>query len=219
MPRPKLKESKDVHEALFRFQGETIKIPRNGNGVINGKEYAYAMLDDIISITRPFLQKHGLAITQPTEGVEIQTILSHPASSTSISSKLPLGNPSSSQDMGSRITYFRRYMLASILGLSLETDIDGAKVALPASPSYVDKMPPTELTPDTKPLKDDVEVPKSSFFVTASDAIRACKIPQGLEAIKDRVTISIKLSEPEKAELLEMIKIKDSEINGTINRD
>lgn len=115
---------KTLNAALFAFQGLDLKIPRNGQGNINGRAYKYATLDDVMSITRKPLQDCGLMITQPMQGNELVTKLVLAETGEELVSTLELGKPSSSMDLGARITYLRRYQIVSMLGLTIEDDTD-----------------------------------------------------------------------------------------------
>jgi len=116
---------KNITEAFFNFQSEDISIQRNGVGTSNGQEYRYAELEDIMKAIRPVLQKYRIALTQIVEENNLLTKLIHVDSLTEMTSPLPLGTPQSSQDLGARITYMRRYALVAMLGLVTEDDVDG----------------------------------------------------------------------------------------------
>lgn len=88
----------------------------------------YADLPAIIDAVRGPLAKHGLSFTQTTHmhegGLVLRTTLMH-ASGQSISSDYPLplimDKP---QQMGSALTYARRYSLAAICGIAADEDDD-----------------------------------------------------------------------------------------------
>ena len=95
----------------------------------------YADINIIIEMVKPILNEEGILFMQPLSNVDgkpaITTILMHDKESieyTTVFPDLPKpvegkkSNPF--QDMGSAITYYRRYALISILGLEAE-DTDG----------------------------------------------------------------------------------------------
>jgi hypothetical protein len=90
----------------------------------------YATLDNIIAKTRSVLNKHGLSIVQfpvltDTGGPGLQTTITH-SSGESITSVMPLFlGKQDMQNLGSAITYARRYAWAAALGISAEPDTDG----------------------------------------------------------------------------------------------
>ncbi len=204
---------KNIDEALFAFQSENISIPRSSTGIVNGRTYKYANLDDTINITRPVLQKYGIMLTQiPLDGVLITT-LKHVESGTIIESKISIGDPASSQDLGARITYLRRYSLSAMLGLSLEEDTDASNKDLKAPVTVETKAVPT-------PVKKAVERPKNtphevgsnvSFaseisvaLSKANSAVDSCKTSMALDEIVKAVENSTKLTETEK----ELLRIR-----------
>ena len=91
----------------------------------------YATLDHIIALTRPVLNKHGLTITQWPTVTELgqpalRTTITH-ISGESDSSVMPLFMAKQDmQQLGSALTYGRRYAWAAALAISSESDDDGA---------------------------------------------------------------------------------------------
>lgn len=222
-----------IYDAIADFQKENIVIPRRGTGKSpKGEVYKYATLDDVITITRPLLQKHGLVFAQLVVGSELKTSLVYPdagAEPRQIDSTISLGKPQSAQDMGARITYMRRYALVPMLGLSIEDDLDAVPPELPPEDT---KVPPpavvnTPKMPQETPsvvseLKETTEAVKnapqrSTWYQKAYDAIQSCHNEQALEMIKDRVSQSTNLTDTEKGELLEVVKLKETELSGTIH--
>lgn len=107
-------------------------IPLNGKG---DKNKAYALLKDIMGLTRPVLSRHGLALSFAvnSEGatVRVTAELMHVAGySKTTSIDLPKdqsGSKNAVQAVGSSQTYGQRYTAQAILGLSLgdDTEDDG----------------------------------------------------------------------------------------------
>ena len=162
-PKAEKQAASNIYQALFAFQGENLVIPRNGKGRSEkGKEYRYATLDDVINITREPLQRHGLMYTQTiyqnaAGETFLKTTLICPGAPREaykeapdvIETSVPLGKPGSAQDMGSRITYMRRYTLVPILGLSIEEDTDAVPVDLQPNPVPPVAMPSQPSMPET----------------------------------------------------------------------
>lgn len=85
----------------------------------------YASLKQILSEVKPVLNEVGVLITQPINNNKVGTQLSF--NGIVLDSYIELPNNMNPQQLGSAITYFRRYTLASLL--SLEIDDDDANVA------------------------------------------------------------------------------------------
>lgn len=98
----------------------------------------YATLAGVRDTVTPVLAKHGLAVIQGTAvadgGFVVTTRLLH-KSGQWIESAYPF-NLAKPQEMGSAMTYARRYSLAAICGIASEEDDDGnaAQVATPQKP-------------------------------------------------------------------------------------
>jgi hypothetical protein len=89
----------------------------------------YADLAEIRDTVMPVLSKYGIALVQFTQigsaGFYLVTRLMH-ESGEMIESRFPLpDNVEKPQQMGSAITYARRYTMAAICGITAEEDDDG----------------------------------------------------------------------------------------------
>lgn len=117
-------------EALSALQGELSHVGKNSHGY----GYDYADLAAVLDIARPLLAKHGLALTQfPALGepgtVALESILAHKSGEwMSAIYAMPVEvkkGMSGAQNVGSIITYARRYAMSAILGIA-QTDDDAA---------------------------------------------------------------------------------------------
>ena len=96
--------------------------------------YKYATLDSLIDMLRNVLPKHGLWFMQmPTRDGEKSTLTTrvfHESGewfedSIEMTDTELQGKANDTQKLGASITYFRRYALASIFGVSADEDVDG----------------------------------------------------------------------------------------------
>jgi hypothetical protein len=116
----------ELMAALAKAQAEMDNAPMNSeNPHFRSK---YADLASIRNATIPALSKHGLSLHQVTRidgsGMVLVTRLGH-ASGQFIDSVYPLPNSNKPHEMGSAITYARRYSWAAICGIAAEEDEDG----------------------------------------------------------------------------------------------
>jgi hypothetical protein len=121
----------ELAAALSQYQA-TAKNPGNTarNPFLKNK---YAPLNDILTMVRPELAKHGLSISQLVGGADtigVTTMLMHKsgqyiADTVSLTPENSKGL-SVAQNAGVVITYLRRYGIAAILGIAGEDDTDGA---------------------------------------------------------------------------------------------
>ena len=132
-PEPKRaaagKASSSLASALVQAQGEMPTVKKDEvNPHFNSK---FMSLHGLIEATRKVLNKHGLALTQFPCTSEfgapvLRTVLIHGPTGERWEFETPLfmGNQNM-QQLGSAITYARRYAWASLLGIAAEDDDDG----------------------------------------------------------------------------------------------
>jgi hypothetical protein len=121
-------DHKTLTEALVAFHTE---LPKVGKGSTNPAfKSKYADLADIVSVVLPALAKQGLAwFTTPTvsdDGFVLHYELRH-TSGDAITGSWPLPDPEKAtpQQMGSAVTYGKRYALSAVTGIAPDEDDDG----------------------------------------------------------------------------------------------
>lgn len=107
------------------FKGQTARIP--GKDGRSGYSYQYADLADVAKVAHPLLSRHGLSFTTAPQHLEgagfvLQGTLRH-ASGESDTGVLPITGRSA-QDLGSSLTYLRRYLLGCMTGIVTDDDED-----------------------------------------------------------------------------------------------
>lgn len=93
----------------------------------------YADLADVIAAVVPALNKEGIAVVQPIEAGDLVTRLL--LGDDILESRVPLSLEGKPQEIGSELTYMRRYCLAALLGVASEDDDDGNAAQDVARPS------------------------------------------------------------------------------------
>lgn len=127
---------KQLAQALVSAQAEMPAVDETGKSNFG----AHMTLDHLIAITRPVLNKNGLAIVQlPAVGElgqpVLRTTISH-VSGESLSADAPLFLPKQDmQALGAAITYARRYAWASACGVTSEKDDDGDSIRVASGSS------------------------------------------------------------------------------------
>ena len=117
-------------DALAKSQAAFGVIARTREVVVRTKtggtyKFSYAPLDEILAQTRPLLAKNGLAIVQTlAEPNTMRTMLLH-SSGEWIASDMAFVRSAEIQQLGSTLTYIRRYCLVAMLGVASEEDDDG----------------------------------------------------------------------------------------------
>ena len=123
----------ELAKALAAFQAEAPSVAKDKEAKVPTKSggqysYKYADLADIAQAAYPLLAKHGLSFSccprTGERGLELQGLLLH-TSGESLEGVLPLfgGTP---QELGSALTYMRRYLLGALTGIVTDADDDGA---------------------------------------------------------------------------------------------
>lgn len=124
-----------LNAALAKAQAEFPPIKREQTVSTGTYSYNYASLDVIFAAVRRPLTANGLALVQMLEDDGLRTEIRHSAGGV-IGAKFPLPTvPAKPQELGSLLTYLRRYAVMAILGIATEDDDDGAaaQTAEPAS--------------------------------------------------------------------------------------
>lgn len=123
---------KEIATALCSFQGEVEKINKEAtNPFFKSK---YATLANILDVIREPLHKNGLSFVQfPTDQFGLVTRLMHNSGEWLEAEYVMQPTKNTPQEIGSCITYMRRYALGSILGLNIDYDDDGNAASKPTT--------------------------------------------------------------------------------------
>lgn len=145
--------------ALVKVQRSLKPIKRNAENPFF--KSSYVDLAALSETVLPLLTANGLAVIQGGSGATLETVLVH-ESGEWVSSSLPLHVGNKPQEMGSAITYARRYALAALVGAVSEgEDDDGNAASHPPArspaPSPANRpSPASEARPATTPAAPPV---------------------------------------------------------------
>lgn len=104
---------------LLEFQKKVNSIKKDGKNP--HFKSTYATLTQILSEVKPILSECGLLIMQPIKDHKVGTVI-YDDKGAIAESYIDLPTNMTPQQLGSAITYFRRYTLASLLALEIEED-------------------------------------------------------------------------------------------------
>lgn len=147
-------------EALAAFQGEAPTVHKDKTATVPTKsggqyKYSYADLADVAAAAYPILARHGLSFSCAPGIIDgkpvVRGILMH-SSGESIEGMLPMPG-STPQEIGSSLTYARRYLLGCLTGIVTDADDDGAL----ASGAKRPPRKPAEPAPRHSPRPAEVE--------------------------------------------------------------
>lgn len=136
----------DFNQAMSQFR-QNIQAPKK-NGTVNfgSTHYSYVQLEDLIGSIDKAIKGTGLSWRQEAKnsengGVAVRTIISHDNGYDYQSPWLMLSSGAKPQDVGSAITYAKRYSLGTAFGVSSESDDDGQQAQNSASQSKRKSQP------------------------------------------------------------------------------
>jgi hypothetical protein len=139
--------TESLASALAQVQTQLPKVGKSSTAKVGQYSYSYADLASIHNVVLPLLGQHGLAwMTMPTFNDDGMFVLRYELLHVSGECRVghyPLpASTSKAQELGSAITYGRRYCLSSVIGIAPDDDDDGA-AAQKAKPQRVPKAKPT----------------------------------------------------------------------------
>ena len=109
-----------INEKLFNLQQEIGTISKDANNPFYKSKYFD--VNSLINQLQPLLKKHRLLLLQPIEEDLVYSKIICIDGSGGVISALKLPELNDPQKLGSAITYYRRYTLASLLGLQAVDD-------------------------------------------------------------------------------------------------
>lgn len=122
-------EMKSLYKALAKFRQQLKQPAKDGSNPY--LKSTYVTLDGVIKAVDTALEGTGLSYIQEaatSDGLPaVRTVLFHEDGGTLASGwlSLPLKNGATPQDVGSLLTYAKRYQLAAFFGVSSDVDDDG----------------------------------------------------------------------------------------------
>lgn len=122
-------EMKSLYKALAKFRQQLKQPAKDGSNPC--LKSTYVTLDGVIKAVDTALEGTGLSYIQEaatSDGLPaVRTVLFHEDGGTLASGwlSLPLKNGATPQDVGSLLTYAKRYQLAAFFGVSSDVDDDG----------------------------------------------------------------------------------------------
>lgn len=148
--------------ALAKFQAEAPTVDKGQVAHIENRQgersysYKYANLADVANVAYPLLTKHGLAFSctprrTDTGAYELVGILMH-ESGQRLTGSLPISG-STAQQVGSSLTYNRRYLFGCMTGLITDEDDDGATASRPQSSRPAEQLGVDDGRPMTSPTR------------------------------------------------------------------
>lgn len=219
-------ETGSLAAALAAVQAELPGVAKGETAVVQTKsggnyKYSYADLAAVSRAILPRLGAHGLAwITKPTLREDGRFVLAYKlahASGEAETGEYPLSDRGSPQEIGSAITYARRYALCSVTGVAPDDDDDaaGAQAAHQREQPSSRKRPPkqSDEPPRSRQERPTPQEPTQPLEVIGpaaqrlADSLSACwgrdALTGAWNAIRDAAKAG-DITEPESAHLKQL---------------
>jgi hypothetical protein len=180
----------NLYQKLVKIRDEVGKIARKSEGQTGNQRYKYAPLEVVHDQLIPVLTKYGVSVIQPVFttmsdsgdlSISVETIVTD-ADNTHDSVECQMSffpnqgqKPMTVKEIGSNITYYRRYAICSLLNLAIEDDDDDGTAAddsqrqnsYPPPRQQQNRTPPPQTkTPPRKspPQPQQNQAPSSPWF-------------------------------------------------------
>jgi hypothetical protein len=150
----------ELAAALSKFQGDMPTVAKSRTADTGTYRYKYADLSDITEACAPILARHGLAFScQPTRDGLVGMLLH--TSGQRLTGILPIQG-ATAQQVGSSLTYGRRYLFGCLTGVVTDDDDDGAAASRPQPRKRSEPRPPVApplATPERPAPDGSIDVP------------------------------------------------------------
>jgi hypothetical protein len=143
----------ELFTALVAFQSEIKIVAFDKKVTVKTKtggsySYEYASFSAIKTLCAPILKTHGLAVTQLLGENQLTTLLVHSSGQyIGDTMQMPINDKMAPQDIGSVITYMKRYSYSAILGLVSDEDNDGKVAGTPEEEKKDDREVLDQMSP------------------------------------------------------------------------
>jgi hypothetical protein len=138
---------KSIYKDIIEMQKELRDIGKDSKGY----GYNYTSFDSLVQYLRPLMTKHNLGFIQSPTDRGLTTRIIHTSGEwieeTMETDEATLKGMNLYQAIGSKITYYRRYMLSSMVGIASDEDIDASDKKFATKP--------TKQPAKSKPTTDD----------------------------------------------------------------
>ena len=115
----------EIAKALSEFQSNLPRIEKDANVNLGKYSFRYAPLETIVQAIKPLLKQTGLSFLHVMNDSILECVILHSSGQCINTGGIAIKMSNKMQDMGSSMTYARRYTLCAALGIVAEDDDDG----------------------------------------------------------------------------------------------
>ena len=185
-----------ILEKLFKFQAKALHV---GKGAYNPFfKSNYAALDYIQEFIQPHLTELGLGYYHAMSTEGMTTVLFDTDGNTLSGGVYPMVLTGKPQEIGSAVTYAKRYSLVALLGLTISDEDDDGNVA---SGSVKEEVKPVAQTVTTKKAEQTITSNKGEQLMKLANEL-AVTSGKTVEYIVNFYRKTLKLQQAEKNSLL-----------------
>ena len=195
-------QKKDLFTALVSAQKDIPSIEKNSeNPFFKSK---YLSLDDLLGVVKPILAKNNLFVLQcPTNVGSLDTLIVHSGGGyIKTTTKMPVKPNATEHQVGSSITYTKRYALSALLCISSGEDDDGNVASGEAK--HVNHIPTPVTYPASAEHKDRMDKYYETYTARVSDLTRMMDV--GIDKVETAINEDKLLNGDQKKELLAKAK-------------
>lgn len=181
----------ELAPALAKAQGALKNPNKNKTVTVQTRsgapyKYSYADLPEILDTIRKPLSENGLAVLQVVKDGNLVTMLTH-SSGQCITSEIPLELSGPPQEVGSRLTYLRRYSLISLLNIAADDD-DDASSTLAATVAITPKAK-AKKAPESNPQTsgDEYRIPLGQYAGKKPSELRLIELEAFLSELVSKM--------------------------------
>jgi len=125
----------NITKAMFEVQKAMPTMSKDGEAKAGSFSYKFSTLPKIMKTLTPLFAEHGLLVTHSLTMIEDRVVLVtsiiHVESGEAVESVLPMAIDSNPQNFGKLMSYYRRYALCGLLGITSEDDTDAVELSRP----------------------------------------------------------------------------------------
>jgi hypothetical protein len=201
----------EINKALSELQQNLPQITKDLVGKVKTERaqysYSYADLAQISRELLPLLGKHGLSFTARTAVAEGRFMVVYElrhVSGETIPGQWPLPERASPQEIGSAITYARRYGLCAVTGLAPDDEDHDAIVAEKAEQRRrrESRQPKEASAPKSRPMNADQQKRMQTLFEQLGKDTREARLAYAKKVLKRELRSATEMSHEEAEKVL-----------------
>lgn len=210
----------NMAEALADLQTQLPHISKNNTANAGTYKYSYADLAEITRELMPVMGKLGLSFTSkptrsPVDGKPVLAYKLRHVSGESDDGEWALPERGTPQEIGSAITYFRRYCLCAVTGLAPDNDDEDAVLAEAAARKMRVERVEEKIAATQAPAEPRITAEQTKglqdLFKAANMGDKGQKLAYAINVVQRRIGSATELTQAEAAKVIDALKADAAE--------